>query len=578
MNIDLEKDLEKSVEQYREQYCGINWSWRKGQKEIILKILNAYYNGVESVVAECPTGSGKSHIAMCVAWVLNKKGQRGYILASDVALQDQYEEDLTKMRINWGSVKGIDRYICPENDECISLGKCKVYNKSPKKMKCYDTCPYYSQRDKASVSKTAVLNYAYWILQLNYVYPNIEKAPFDKRDFVICDEAHKITDIIQSHFSPKIDKNFEDKILKTKRYLNNNLRMFKYDESLDKIIEFKKMLFENEDKLTLLKILNNIKICLSEVLVLNEVIDEYIKEFYPKMAPPANIRSGFKLADYIKDVHCKLCDYVTIISNAGISNLIKNSTNKEEIIFNCLQEKYMMNKFFHENKNFTVYLSATIGSPKQYFADMNIPSGSYYNLPSSFNFSKSPIYFYNKRRMSFNKMSENLPWLIKKVNEVLNNHPNDKGIIHSASYDLTMKIHEGLSKENQKRIVVYNGAEEKQTGIDKMNKNGNFVLMGPSLLEGVNLPDDKCRFLIIAKVPYLSLGDKFVKAKLEESPNWYQSKAIISILQGVGRGVRSETDYCDTYILDGNFVDLLSKNRDAFSKDFIQRIVLKSGD
>lgn len=578
MDIVLESNLSYMVETYRKTYCGVNWAWRKGQKEIIMKILHAYYSGIDSVVAECPTGSGKSHIAMCVSWVLNEKGKKGYILASDVALQDQYEEDVNKMRINWGSVKGIDRYICPENDECISLGKCKVYNKSPKKMKCYDTCPYYSQRDKASATRTAILNYAYWILQLNYVYPNIDNPPFTERDFVICDEAHKITDIIQSHFSPRIDKAFEDKLLKTKRYLNNNLRMFKYDVHIDTAIDFKNKLFQSEDKLLLLKILNKIKLCLSEISELNNVIDEYIAEFYPKMTPPSNIQAGFKLADYIKDVHCKLCDYVTIISEAGVSNLVKNSTNKDELIFNCLQERYLMDKFFHANKKFTVYLSATIGSPKQYFNDMNIPNGSYYNLPSSFDFSSSPIYFYNKRRMSFNKMEENLPWLIKKINEVLDSHPNDKGIIHSASYDLTMKIHEGLSKTNQKRLVVYNGAEEKQTGIDKMNKNGNFVLMGPSLLEGVNLPDDKCRFLIIAKVPYLSLGDKFVKAKLEASPNWYQSKAIVSILQGVGRGVRSETDYCDTYILDGNFADLLYKNRDAFSRDFINRIVLKSGD
>ena len=96
--------------------------------------------------------------------------------------------------------------------------------------------------------------------------------------------------------------------------------------------------------------------------------------------------------------------------------------------------------------------------------------------------------------------------------------------------------------------------------------------MGPSLLEGLDLKDDWSRFQVFAKVPYLSLGDRFVKAKLGINPSWYRWKAIINILQGTGRSVRSETDWAVTYILDGSLSDLIHNNRHAFPKEFMSRI------
>ena len=100
----------------------------------------------------------------------------------------------------------------------------------------------------------------------------------------------------------------------------------------------------------------------------------------------------------------------------------------------------------------------------------------------------------------------------------------------------------------------------------------NKVVMGPSLLEGLDLKDDLSRFAIFAKVPYLSLSDKFVATKLKINPEWYRWKAIVNILQGTGRSVRSETDWAVTYILDGSLADLIHNNRKAFPIEFLQRI------
>jgi Rad3-related DNA helicase len=79
---------------------------------------------------------------------------------------------------------------------------------------------------------------------------------------------------------------------------------------------------------------------------------------------------------------------------------------------------------------------------------------------------------------------------------------------------------------------------------------------------------------VFAKVPYRSLGDKFVTAKLEKNPDWYKEDAIKNILQGTGRSIRSVEDFCTTYILDACLGDLIHHNRKSFPEEFMQRLIL----
>jgi Rad3-related DNA helicase len=217
-------------------------------------------------------------------------------------------------------------------------------------------------------------------------------------------------------------------------------------------------------------------------------------------------------------------------------------------------------------------MSATFADPSKYMKSIAIKSAKYIKLGSTFDFSNSPIYFYNKHRMTYKEINANLPWLYETIDDILNKHKNENGIIHTASYDLALKIFNNVKFENRQRILVYSGTEEKRQVLEILKVNKNKILMGPSLLEGLDLKDDWSRFQIFAKVPYLSLGDKFVAAKLKINHEWYVWKAIINILQGVGRSVRSENDWATTYILDGALADLIHNNRKAFPAEFMQRM------
>jgi len=568
--------IENKIEEFRTVFLDEKWVWRKGQKDAIISIIETYVNKTNNVVIlDAPVGSGKSIIALCSSWILNQIGKKGYILASDIALQEQYEKDLHKISLGYGSVKGIDNYMCIDNLEKNSLGTCRIRSKSPKSMHCYDECPYFGARDRASKSSTSLLNYAYWLIMQNYANQHSDEQFFPKRDFTFCDEAHKILDIIQNHYAPRFDKNLKEKLEKLTNFFIIH-HMKNYSAILQSIIVDVKILYAEDNQDRLHEILSRIEENVESYIPSYEKLKESIKINYPKDTPPKEWREALNICEWVKDFHCKLEDYCDIIEQTSTRNIIKNPSSDTEIVFNCLEESYMMKKYFHQWTGFTILMSATFADPLDYLRSISLPGAKYIKVASTFNFDKSPIYFYNKRKMSYTQIEANLPWLCSTINNILDKHPTENGIIHSASYSLTMKIMEGLSPRNKKRMLVYSGTQEKKQVLEILKRDNSKVLLGPSLIEGLDLKDNISRFQIFAKVPYLSLSDKFVKVKMQLNPAWYRWTAIINILQGTGRSVRHETDYAVTYILDASLADLIHNSRKSFPSEFMARIKIVS--
>jgi len=561
-----------------------DFEFRKYQREVIISILDFYdINPNGLYLLDAPTGSGKSVIGFCVAGVLSFKQKSGYLLASDIALQEQYEKDIQRSKLTWGSIKGVDNYICDINFEKHSLGDCKIKNLKTNKIKqlpCYETCGYFSNRIKAMNSHVSLLNYSYWLIQRNYVAPRIteEYEPFPIRDFIIADEAHKITSIVQSHFSPMITEKTRSKLEDFREFLINefNTNIPVQSEALRTVI---KNLHAEDDKEKIQDLLKEFEMYLVVFLKMGLDVQKNLSKEYEDQEIPKFLLKGFRLADWIKDMHCKFEDYNDIIKEIGPEAIVKNPSDKK-IIFNCIDESFLMKKYFHNQSKFRLLMTATMGDPgnfaRQIDAKIEKDSLKYTRIPSLFNFEKSPIYVYTGKRMSYKHKEETLPWVINKVRQILIKHPEHTGIIHSGSYKLTRDIYDSLAYKDQKRIILYENSEEKKAALIEFEKSKNKVLMGPSLLEGLDLKNDKSRFQVFAKVPYPSLADKFVKEKIKVSQDWYDWKSIIAILQGIGRSVRDENDWAISYFLDGCLGDLINRNQSSFPDDFKQRMRLIS--
>jgi Rad3-related DNA helicase len=565
--------IDSYLKEFEETHLPNGFQWRKGQKETIVDIFHTYLQKKYKVVMlDAPTGFGKSLAALACSFIFNKINKVGYILTSEISLQKQYEEDIQRFRLPYGVVQGVDHYQCIDNDEKYSLGTCKTRNKDPHKMPCYNKCPYLSARNFAARSDTAILNYNYWLIMQNMSDKTDRSGSiFSKRDFLIADEAHKILDIVQNHYSPRFTEKTTEKLKKITHFFNlHNVNDHKENvETIDKCI---KGLYKIENQDSLFLLLKGVRDNLKAFFKSTKVLKEIVAADYPNKKPPKEWRESLFIADWIKDFHCKVGDYCDIIEKTSTRNIVKNPS-EDELVFNCLQESYMMHKYFHQFTGFMVLMSATFSDPKEYMRSINIKNVKYIKTENLFNFEKSPIYYYPNKRMSYKFLDQNKEWLYSKINEILDKHKGESGIIHSASYDLAGKIRDNLTPENTKRVFLYNGTEDKINALNMMKLDPGKVVLGPSLLSGISLDDDFCRFIIFPKVPYPSLTDRFTKVKMELNPGWYRWRTILSVLQGAGRGIRSETDFCSTFILDACFGDLLNTNRNSFPPEFLRRIV-----
>ena len=168
-------------------------------------------------------------------------------------------------------------------------------------------------------------------------------------------------------------------------------------------------------------------------------------------------------------------------------------------------------------------------------------------------------------RMTSKEIDKTLPNLVKAVKQVLAAHKNDKGIIHTHSYKIANYLKRNI---RSKRLIVPSSETRHQLLKEHLASKKPTVLISPSMTEGVDLQGDASRFQILCKVPYPFLGDKLVKKRMNKWYWWYPYQTTKTIVQSVGRSVRSEDDTAVTYILDADWERFYSRNRGLFPADF----------
>ena len=129
-------------------------------------------------------------------------------------------------------------------------------------------------------------------------------------------------------------------------------------------------------------------------------------------------------------------------------------------------------------------------------------------------------------------------------------------------------IRKNIPRKYKNRILIAYG-ENREKMLNK-HKSSNLptVLISPSMAEGVDLKGNLSKFQIICKIPFPYLGDKVVKKKMAKWNWWYDVSTIRTVIQSIGRSIRSETDTAVTYILDSDWKRLYSKSKKMLPKDF----------
>jgi Rad3-related DNA helicase len=560
------------------------------QEQALQQIEEAIQQGYRNIVISAPTGVGKSYIAVALALAFKEAD----ILTATVQLQEQYLRDFKFIRPLMGrknftcliynkpcntiptiKCRGMKRTIDGEgnnnndgsssaDDEgdideevgnCINsnsndssplsytIPKCDLYPtiddlkhifvlyKGTRYEQvvfndCHCLCDYYLHKYIAYRSSFRIINYHEYFTLLNNV---VSKKKLSTK-LLICDEAHMLEEKVIDFYNVAIDNELLNPLRKS-GLIDKNLTV-EYKEE-DK--EYYSQLIE-----TIVKGYSDLFNTIAELVV------------SPSIRKSEKHKLMFKLAEY--EERLQRLKIVKDMLRRYPDNFIVDATNERK---NMVVKLLPLNispflRPVFDRVQYRVFMSATIDYPMlKHELGLDDADTILIDLPSPFPVENRKVFLMNAYTLNRENMSDErtLMQVSSVIDSLMSKHQNEKGLILTTSYELAGNIFR--YSNNKSRLLLTKDISAKEV-LEKHARTNANVILTPTMWEGVDLRDDLCRFIIIAKTPYPSLADKRTKVKAERDKDWYQSVTLMRLIQGCGRGVRHDKDYCVTYILDSN--------------------------
>jgi ATP-dependent DNA helicase DinG len=227
----------------------------------------------------------------------------------------------------------------------------------------------------------------------------------------------------------------------------------------------------------------------------------------------------------------------------------------------------------------TLIMSATILNHNTFEKNLGIDceenKTKFIQIQSDFPIENRPIFPLSVEYLNFSNLQQaDIKTKISRaIDNIMHIHSNDKGIIHTTSYEQLNFIKENLSKLNSRRLILTDPEIERDEVIKEHAESKKpTVLISPSLHTGLDLKDNLSRFQIITKVPYPNIADRWTSEKRKLNKEWYYWQTALRLVQAYGRSIRSKDDWAKTYVLDSAFNYFVRMNYNILPKWFLSAI------
>jgi Rad3-related DNA helicase len=231
------------------------------------------------------------------------------------------------------------------------------------------------------------------------------------------------------------------------------------------------------------------------------------------------------------------------------------------VIWKPVHIKNLAEKYLWRHADQFLLMSGTILNHARLAADLGLDPGktSFSAIDYAFPPETRPIYYTPVVEMTSKNLRINgreAVWraMVQKTDDIIANHPGVKGLVHTASYNLAeyFKQHSvyGL------RLITHQNAAERERSLQAFIESPEpLVMVSPSMTRGFDGKNDRCRFIIVIKLPYPNPADPQIARRLQEpdGQGWYDYGVMREIIQETSRGNRGEHDFCEIYILDSQF-------------------------
>jgi len=564
-------------------------------------------------ILEAGTGTGKTLAYLLAFYFILKKDPNGRFAVATYTktLQDQiFNKDLPLLKtilkddfpFSFASAFGSNNYLCiyrfnhftPElaerniwekvsewsditieglfNEIEIPLALREEINRDPElclKKRCpfYFECFYYRNRQILRKSNLIILNH-----HLLFASFSTETESLPNIDYLVIDEAHQIEDVATTFFQSELSYQKTIKFLVTTFKGRNSLiktsdlpehivsqileQVSEYEkyfsiffeevanflgqeekirvknslpfshkyltESYEKItcfIEQQKKDIEDEDALALLE---KIKISFDRI---NETLKKFIEREIP---------------DDIYTIEKSKSDIVIKVIPLTIANIF------EKTIINRLKSVIFTSATLSVNGEFNFFQSV-ISSGKD-----KIPS---LICPQIFDFKKNVILYIPENDSEIHEDAFSITQEIIQLTSLTDGH----AFVLFTSNSMLNDVYKILKDSLKFPLLVQDNSVSNYQLISKFITIPNAVLLGNmSFWQGVDIPENRLRCVIITRLPFKVPSDPVVEARFEYFENltgngffnYSLPRAVIMLKQGFGRLVRGSDNYGIVSILD----------------------------
>lgn len=489
---------------------------------------------VRVVILDAPTGTGKTLIGDLFRRIRSNKQPTPYICTTK-SLQEQIVRDFPFGKVIKG--KANYRTINRPNlttEDCD--GSYEKGNDSCSWCPLMGECPYRVAKEIAAFAPLAVLNIAYYLAETQGF-----KSKFAGRSAVIIDEADTLESQIRSavevNLSPQARSLVGVKTMPKKTVVSDWVRWLENEMKPAVVVALKKAraqssLFGRDPKeLRQIRRLAKIQDDIARLLRRNDDGETTISEGW--------VMSGYR----------------------GKDALPKNTT----LTFKPVRVKELARERLWSRGREFLLMSATPISPTQMAEELGLEPHEWRSVvvPSQFEPERRPITIRAQTTVTFKNREQSYPKITETLEQIMAEYPMVRILVHTVSYAVRAHFfyHIGSS-----RIVSYKEAWQRERALEEFLAKPNGVLLAPSFDRGVDLPNEDCQVIVIAKVPFPNLGDEQISERFHQKGGrtWYAVDTIRSIVQMTGRGMRHRDDWCDTYIIDGSIKRLLKDNERLF--------------
>lgn len=536
---------------------------RSEQQHLIPLICDALKEGYENIIVECPTGSGKSMIAYALPLIFDSSA---YISTPLKGLQEQYLRDHQFM----ASAMGRNNYACVLSKDELSEAGChteSTASTAPCRMvedyncehafsqdelesilvgeKLTTQCTYYDSYAQALKNRWFVGNTTFLTAMHLYGRPTLPMRPL-----LVVDEAHTLANQLESFYDLRLSMRRLVKLLGDDDMSKAEKKALKTKWAFPTI---KSMRPDTPSE-------TRHKDIIQMLLYLRKIV--------------AQIEGRINRSEYGKDRMGDAKDFHTrcLLLMGELQRNWKSwvyqfddDEIRSVIRFEPLSIAEQARELFLELGKQRIFMSGTIISPDVFMSELGLKKSKTAIIRvsnSSFPAKSRPLLTGVKGGlMVWDKRFKGVrPTDVEKaadaIARIAANYPKHKGLILPYTDTIESLLVNSLTERHPElatRLVQHtkNPSEREEVLSNFNRKSGKGILVSTYANQGYD--NEHIKFVIIVKLPFLSLGDTKVKLRMNESEEWYQTYTVRMLLQMYGRAMRSKDDWGHVYIIDAHF-------------------------